>query len=82
MAVADIVDPIAYLNARSPIAAAKLAADIAGCIERLTDRNSRGQSHGHPAHAFTEVGMPDMNGTEVAKEMRRHGQVAGARIVA
>jgi len=26
--------------------------------------------------------MPDMTGTEVAKELRRHQEVAGARIVA
>ena len=36
-AVADIVQAITYLNERSPTAAAKLDADIARCIERLTD---------------------------------------------
>jgi plasmid stabilization system protein ParE len=37
-AVADIVEAIAYLNERNPTAAARLDADIAGCIERLADR--------------------------------------------
>jgi plasmid stabilization system protein ParE len=41
-AVADIVEAITYLNERSPIAAAKLDADIAGCIERLADREFEG----------------------------------------
>lgn len=41
-AVADIVDAIAYLNERSPTAAAKLDAHIARCIERLTDRDFEG----------------------------------------
>jgi CheY-like chemotaxis protein len=29
-----------------------------------------------------DVGLPDLNGTEVARELRRHHEVAGARIVA
>ena len=29
-----------------------------------------------------DVGLPDLNGTEVARELRRHQGVAGARIVA
>lgn len=36
-AVADIVDAIAYLNERSPTAAANLDAEIERCIERLAD---------------------------------------------
>ncbi len=28
------------------------------------------------------IGMPDMNGMEVAKQLRRHAEMAGARIVA
>ena len=41
-AVADIVEAITYLNERNPTAAAKLDADIAGCIERLVDREFEG----------------------------------------
>ena len=41
-AVADIVDAIAYLNERSPTAAAKLDAGIVRCIERLADRDFEG----------------------------------------
>jgi plasmid stabilization system protein ParE len=41
-AVADIVQAITYLNERNPIAAAKLDADIARCIERLADREFEG----------------------------------------
>ena len=41
-AVADIVEAITYLNARSPTAAANLDADIARCIERLADREFDG----------------------------------------
>jgi plasmid stabilization system protein ParE len=36
-AVADIVDAIAYLNERSPTAAANLDGDISRCIVRLAD---------------------------------------------
>jgi two-component system CheB/CheR fusion protein len=35
-----------------------------------------------PDLILLDVGMPDMDGTEVAKELRRHRDVAGARIVA
>ena len=35
-----------------------------------------------PDLILLDVGMPDMNGTDVAKELRRHREVAGARIVA
>ena len=35
-----------------------------------------------PDLILLDVGMPDMHGTEVAKELRRHREVAGARIVA
>jgi plasmid stabilization system protein ParE len=41
-AVADIVEAIAYLNERNPTAAARLDADIAGCIERLADGDFEG----------------------------------------
>ena len=41
-AVADIVEAITYLNVRNPVAAAKLDADIARCIERLADREFEG----------------------------------------
>jgi len=41
-AVADIVQAITYLNERNPTAAAKLDADIAGCIERLAEREFEG----------------------------------------
>jgi plasmid stabilization system protein ParE len=41
-AVADIVEAIAYLNERNPTAAARLDADIAGCIERFADRDFEG----------------------------------------
>jgi plasmid stabilization system protein ParE len=41
-AVADIVDAIAYLNERSPTAAANLDAEIARCIERLADHEFDG----------------------------------------
>ena len=41
-AVADIVEAIAYLNERSPTAAAKLDADIAQCIDRLANRDFEG----------------------------------------
>ena len=34
--VADIVEAITYLNERNPTAAAKLDADIAGCIQAST----------------------------------------------
>jgi plasmid stabilization system protein ParE len=55
-AVADIVQAITYLNERHPTAAAKLDADIAGCIERLSDREfdgpvSRLRSGAHPLNA-------------------------------
>jgi len=43
-AVADIVEAITYLNERSPTAAAKLAADIVRCVERLADREFNGAS--------------------------------------
>ena len=36
-AIADIVDAITYLNARSPTAAADLDRQISECIERLAD---------------------------------------------
>jgi PAS domain S-box-containing protein len=36
----------------------------------------------HPHVVFLDVGMPDMSGIEVAKELRRHPQMAGTRIVA
>ena len=35
-----------------------------------------------PDLILLDVGMPDMKGTEVAKELRRHRELAGARIVA
>jgi signal transduction histidine kinase/CheY-like chemotaxis protein len=35
-----------------------------------------------PDLILLDVGMPDMHGTEVAKELRRHRELAGARIVA
>ena len=41
-AVADIFDAITYLKERSPTAAAKLDADIARCVERLTQREFEG----------------------------------------
>lgn len=41
-AVADIVDAIAYLNERSPTAAANLDAEIERCIERLADHEFDG----------------------------------------
>ena len=41
-AVADIVEAITYLNELNPSAAAKLDAEIAGCIERLADREFEG----------------------------------------
>ena len=41
-AVADIVQAITFLNERTPIAAAKLDADITRCIERLADREFEG----------------------------------------
>lgn len=34
-AIADLLDAITYLRERSPLAARKLDADIADCIERL-----------------------------------------------
>jgi plasmid stabilization system protein ParE len=45
-AVADIVEAITYLNERNPTAAAKLDAEITGCIERWPIGSSRVQSHG------------------------------------
>ena len=35
-----------------------------------------------PDLILLDVGMPDLNGTEVAKELRRHRELSGARIVA
>ena len=35
-----------------------------------------------PDLILLDVGMPDLKGTEVAKELRRHRELAGARIVA
>ena len=35
-----------------------------------------------PHVVFLDVGMPDMSGIEVAKELRRHPEMAGTRIVA
>ena len=39
------MEAITYLNERNPAAAAKVDEDIARCIERLADRELRGQSH-------------------------------------
>jgi plasmid stabilization system protein ParE len=36
-AIADIVEAIAYLNERSPSAAANLDGEISQCVERLAD---------------------------------------------
>ena len=41
-AVADIVEATAYLNERNPTVAANLDAQIAQCIERLTDQEFDG----------------------------------------
>lgn len=41
-AIADIVDAIAYLNERSPTAAANLDADISRCVEHLAAREFEG----------------------------------------
>lgn len=41
-AIADILDALAYLNERSPTAAANLDAEIADCIERLAGREFDG----------------------------------------
>jgi CheY-like chemotaxis protein len=35
-----------------------------------------------PDVILLDVGMPDISGTEVAKELRRHRELAGARMVA
>lgn len=41
-AIADLLDAIAYLNERSPTAAANLDAEIADCIARLAGREFDG----------------------------------------
>ena len=50
-AIADIVDAIAYLNERSPAAAANLDADISQCIERL----AQGEFDGPPSRLRSGV---------------------------
>jgi plasmid stabilization system protein ParE len=45
-AIAAIVEAITYLNERNPTAAANLDAEIAQCIERLTDREFDGPVSG------------------------------------
>jgi PAS domain S-box-containing protein len=36
----------------------------------------------HPQLILLDVGMPDMNGMDVARELRRHPELAGTRLVA